>query len=143
MFFFTFLNFFSKNFLNSLGFFKKRITKSSLLFGIVEYKVEYRSSHLLFFFLPLFINICQITGEIQKNFKGTEIISVVSVLTLVDEETGGNFVHTLPDSNDLYKVSTLNKWANFFIEELIEKLELYNSFKKITLSIKIKKMANV
>ena len=36
-------------------------------------------------------------------------------------------------------MSTLNKWANFFIEELIEKLELYNSFKKITLSIKIKK----
>ena len=120
-----------------------KYTKSENLFDIIEYKSDYNKDNLIFFFFPLLINIFQIFIDIEQSFNKDKIISIISVLTFYEGDTMSEYIHSLSNSNKLYSLENFNEWPYNLLLNIIKKLELYNSFKKISLIIKVKKITNL
>ena len=122
---------------------KNKFVKSKILFDTIQYKSEYKGDNLIFFFLPLIINISQISNDIFKSLSEKKVVSIISILIFYEKETGSEYTHSLSDTNKLYSLDDFNKWSTDVLFNLIEKLELYNSFKKISLIIKVKTITNI
>jgi len=120
-----------------------KFVKSKILFDTTQYKSNYKGDNLAFFFLPLLINIFQISNDIQKLIDEKKVVSITSILIFHEEGTNNKYIHSLSDSNKLYSLDDFNNWPTRILLNLIEKLELYNSFKKISLIIKVKIITNV
>lgn len=120
-----------------------KFIKSKTLFDTIEYKSEYNSDNLSKIFLPLVMNISQISNEIKKTTNKKKVVSIISVVIFHEEINNNKYIHSLVDSNKLYSLDNFDKWSNILLANLIEKLELYNSFKKISLVIKVKTITNI
>lgn len=117
---------------------QNKLIRSEKLFDTIEYKSEYKGDSLEFFFLPLLTNIFQISNDIKKLINKNQLISIFSVLVFYNKDTGEKFEHSLTESNKLYSLKTLDKWPANLVFNLIEKLELYKSFTKISLKVKLR-----
>ena len=124
-------------------FFKKKLIKTKTLFDITQYKLNYYSSNLINFILPLILNILQISQEIKKIIERKKVIGIISTLDIFEHEVSGVFTHSLFNSNRLYTNENFSDWPNNILFNIINKLELYNSFNKIALTIKIKEINNL
>lgn len=120
-----------------------KFIKSKTLFDTIEYKSEYNSDNLSKIFLPLVMNISQISNEIKKITDKKKVVSIISVVIFHEEINNNKYIHSLVDSNKLYSLDNFDKWSHILLANLIEKLELYNSFKKISLVIKVKTITNI
>jgi hypothetical protein len=136
-------HFIPKNIFKIFQLNKNKIIKSNILFDTVQYKSDYRGDNLSIFFFPLLINISQISNDIQKFINENKVISIISVLVFYEEGSDIEYTHSLSDSNKLYSLDDFDTWPTCLLINLIEKLELYNSFKKISLIIKIKIITKV
>jgi hypothetical protein len=117
--------------------------KSITLFDTIEYKSEYKGDHLFFFSLPLLMNISQIFNDIKKITFNKKVISIISVLIFHEKDSDNKYIHSLSESNKLYSLEDFDKWPDIVLSNIIEKLELYNSFKKISFNVKVKIITNV
>jgi hypothetical protein len=131
------------NIFKFFSFNKNKFIKSKILFDTIQYKSDYKGDNLAIFFLPLLINISQISNDIQKLTSEKKVISIISILIFHEEGTSNEYTHSLLDSNKLYSLDNFNDWSTNVLFNLIEKLELYNSFKKISLIIKVKTITNI
>lgn len=131
-------HFIPNNIFKIFQFNKFSFIKSNIPFDTVQYKSDYKNDNFSFFFLPLFINIYQISFDIQNLINQNKVVSIISVLIFHEKETNIEYIHSLSNSNGLYKLDDFDKWPTQVLFNLIEKLELYNSFKKISLVIKVK-----
>lgn len=122
---------------------KSDIIKSTVLFGIIKYESNYKGDNLAFFFLPLLANISRISNEIQLLLNKKEIVNITSTLVLYEKESTNEYPQSLSENNILYSSDNFGGWKMTFLSNLIEKLELYNSFQKISIVIKVKVITNV
>ena len=54
---------------------KNKFVKSKILFDTIQYKSEYKGDNLIFFFLPLIINISQISNDIFKSLSEKKVVN--------------------------------------------------------------------
>jgi hypothetical protein len=132
-------NIIPKNFLSH----NNRFIKSSGLFDTVEYKSEYKGDNLGFFFLPLMINISQISIDIKKTIFNKNVVCITSILIFHEMNSDAKYTQSLSDSNNLYSLEYFDKWPTTIFLNIIEKLESYKSFKKISLVIQVRAITNV
>jgi hypothetical protein len=131
------------NIFKFFSFNKNKIIKSKILFDTIQYKSDYNGDNLAIFFLPLLINMSQISNDIKKLTIEKKVISIISTLIFYEEGTNNQYTHSLSDSNKLYSLDNFNEWFANVLFNLVEKLEFYNSFKKISLIIKVKIITNI
>lgn len=131
------------NFFKLLQFDKNKFIRSDIFFDTVEYKSDYNGDNLANFFVPLSINISQISDDIQKIIKEKKVVSIISSIVLVEKETDVEYTHSLGETRELYSLDDFNKWPSGIMFNLVQKLELYNSFKKISIIIKVKPVTKV
>lgn len=127
------INFFIFIFKSSIHFIKYED-----LFNILRYESEYKNDNFSLFFLPLFINIYLISNDIQQIINKKKVVSIVTILIFSTANNKGDYVHTLPNSNNLYTSDNFNDWISILLVDLVKKLELYHSFEKVTLVVKVK-----
>lgn len=118
-------------------------TKTKDIFGSTKYTLNYTGSDLSIFSLPLLISLSQISNELLKLTKGKKVISIVSIAIFHELNTGEELTHNLEDGSELYTSDNLNKWAISIFFNLIEKLELYASFKKISIIIRVTTITHI
>ena len=138
-----YINFLPCSILNLFLFNSHELNKSIIIFDTIQYKLEYKGNNLVQFYFPLVINISQISKEIYKIFKKDKIVSIISVLVFHESNSKIEYRHSLSMSNKLYTLSNYNEWSINILFNLIEKLEFYNSFNKISLIIKIKTVTKI
>lgn len=129
--------------LNKIFFFffkEKNLKKSQIHFNIIQYDLFYEGSSLFQILVPLVNDLFQIFNDIEIEVKKKNVISIVSTLNILDSDNQINFIHSLSKSNKLYNLENYNEWFGNIFFNLVEKLEIYNSFKKIVLTINIKKI---
>jgi len=131
------------NIFKFFSFNKNKIIKSKILFDTIQYKSDYNGDNLAIFFLPLLINMSQISNDIKKLTSEKKVISIISTLIFYEEGTDNPYIHSLSDSNKLYSLNNFNEWFTNVLFNLVEKLEFYNSFKKISLIIKVNIITNI
>jgi hypothetical protein len=129
--------------LNKIFFFffkEKNLKKSQIHFNIIQYDLFYEGSSLFQILVPLVNDLFQIFNDIEIEVKKKNVISIVSTLNILDSDNQINFIHSLSKSNKLYNLENYNEWFGNIFFNLVEKLEIYNSFKKIVLTVNIKKI---
>lgn len=120
-----------------------KFNKSEILFDTIQYKSDYNSDSFLFIFLPLIINISQILNDIKKQIDNKKLISITSTIIFYEKENNNEYTHSLVDSNQLYSLNNINEWPNILMLNIINKLEVYNSFKKISIIILVKTVTKI
>lgn len=122
---------------------KNKLNKSELLFGTIQYKLDYNSDNFLFIFLPLLVNISQISNDIQNSIHNKNLINITSTIIFYEKDNTNEYTHSLSDSNQLYSVTDLNKWSITLLLNIIKKLEVYNLFKKVSIITQVKIINNI
>lgn len=122
---------------------KNRLDKSELLFGTIQYKLDYNSNNFLFIFLPLLVNISQISNDIQSSVNDKNLINITSTLIFYEKDSTNEYIHSLSDSNQLYSTDNINKWSTFILLNIIKKLEVYNLFEKVSIITQVKIINNI
>jgi hypothetical protein len=125
------------NIFNNFFSYKNNLIQQNLSFNTFQYEMEYKATSLIQFFLPLLLNLSKISQDISSLLKEKKIVHIVSVIFLFDSITNRKFMHSLSISNQLYTLENIDKWSINIVYSLIEKLELYNSFQKISIDIKV------
>jgi hypothetical protein len=120
-----------------------KFNKSEILFDTIQYKSDYNSDSFLFIFLPLIINISQILNDIKKQIDNKKLISITSTIIFYEKENNNEYTHSLVDSNQLYSLNNINEWPNILMLNIINKLEVYNSFKKISIITLVKTVTKI
>lgn len=120
-----------------------KFNKSEILFDTIQYKSDYNSDSFLFIFLPLIINISQILNDIKKQIDNKKLISITSTIIFYEKENNNEYTHSLVDSNQLYSLNNINEWPNIIMLNIINKLEVYNSFKKISIITLVKTVTKI
>ena len=132
-----YLHFIPDNLIQLIPLNNKNFTKTQQIFGIVEYRLEYEGDNLEAFTLPLLLTISQILKEIRKLLIEKKVVSIFSVIILHTQDDL-KFEHTLEDVQNLYNLNNIDQWPTKFFDNLIKKLELYSSFKKISFIIGVR-----
>jgi len=122
---------------------KKKYTKSEILFNTIQYKSDYNTDTFLLLYLPLLLNIVQISNNIKKHCNSKNLISITSTIVFYEKESNNEYTHSLADSNQLYSVDSLNKWTGFVFFNILKKMEIYNSFRKISIITQVKTITKV
>ena len=122
---------------------KRKKVLSQVIFDTVQYQLEYKGSNLLQFFIPLVFDISQISANILKHTQKKKLISIISILTIHEKENNIAYTHSLFGSDKLYSYLDANNWAINLLHSLVEKLEVYTFFKKISILIKVKEIKNI
>lgn len=122
---------------------KENIFVSSTFYNMDEWQFNYKASSLIQFFIPLIIDISVLSKKILKIFKTKKLISIMTVLIIYEDSSNIVYTHSLLESNKLYNSENFQYWPINLLINLIEKLELYNSFKKISLVIKVKEITKI
>lgn len=141
-----FLNFLIKYFTFIPKFFllnKNKFTKSEIIFDTIQYKSDYNTDNFLRIYLPLLLNISQISKDIKNIVSNKNLISITSTIIFYEKESSNEYTHSLSDSNQLYSLESFNKWPSTIFLNIIKKLEVYNSFKKISIIIQVKVITNI
>jgi hypothetical protein len=120
-----------------------KYVKSNILFDTIEYQSEYKGDNLISFVLPLLMNISYISSDVKKIVGKNKVVSIISVLVFYEKDSDNTYIHSLSNSNKLYNLVNFDKWPESVLLNLIEKLELYNSFKKISFIVKIKIITSI
>lgn len=134
-----YLAFLPKNFLLN----KHKFIKSEILFNTIQYKSDYNTDNFLLLYFPLLLNIIQISNNIKNSLTSKNLISITSTIIFSEKETTNEYTHSLADSNQLYSVDSLNKWPGFVFFNILKKMEIYNSFKKISIITQVKIITKV
>ena len=119
---------------------KKNTLVPSNFYNIDEWQLTYKGSNLVQFFIPLILDIFILSSKIFKVFKAKKLISIITILVIYEEKANVIYTHSLFESNKLYSRDNFKNWSISLLYGLVEKLELYNSFKKISLIIKVKEI---
>lgn len=142
-FFIQYIHFLPTYISKKLIFNKNKFIKSEILFNTIQYKSDYYSDNFSLIFLPLLLNISQISRDIQIHTNNNKLISIISIIIFHEKETKNEYTHSLSESNKLYSKDNFNQWPSDILINILDKLETYNSFKKISLIIKVKTISPV
>jgi hypothetical protein len=140
-----FFNLFFKNIqfvpyksLNKSFSFNDNIVKSTDLHGITQFDLNYHGQSILLFFLPLVINLSEISNYISNALKTNKVLSIVASVTIINSETNSEYYRSLSDTNKkLYTVKNFSEWPKDLFSNVLKILEMYHSFTKITITIHI------
>ena len=119
---------------------KENLIKVKTLFDITQYKVDYYGSSLNNFIFLLLSDIYEILKEVKKILLKEKVITIISTLDIYEYGSKEGYTHSLFESNKLYTNENFSEWPINLLFDIINKLELYNSFNKISLTIKIKEI---
>lgn len=134
-----YLAFLPKNFLLNTN----KFIKSEILFNTIQYKSDYNTANFLFLYFPLLLNIVQISNNIKNSLTSKNLISITSTIIFYEKENNNEYTHSLAESNHLYNLDSFNKWSGTIFLNIFKKMEVYNSFQKISIIIQVKIITNV
>lgn len=115
-----------------------KFIKSEILFDTIQYKSDYNSDNLTLIFLPLLMNISQISQDIHLLTNNKKLVSIISIIIFQEKDTKNEYTHSLSESNKLYSADNISQWPSDILFNILSKLETYNSFTKISIIIKVK-----
>lgn len=147
IFFFKFLvqyiSFIPNNIIQFFLLRKNKLLISKNFFDIIQYRSDHTGHYLISFFIPLIINVSQISNDVLKIIQRKKVVSIVSLVIFYEEGSNNQYTHSLAGNNKLYSMDNFNSWSKEVLFSLIEKLELYKSFRKISFIVRVKEITNI
>lgn len=122
---------------------KHKFSKSKIFFDTIQYKSDYNSDNFSIIFFPLLMSILQISKDIQTVVNNKKLVSITSTIVFYEKENSNEYTHSLSESNQLYSLNNFNNWSTLLLLSVLDKLEIYNSFKKISIIIQVKIITNI
>lgn len=106
--------------------------------GIVQYDLTFTGQARILFFLPLLLNLSEISNEIYARFQTEKVFSIVCSIIIINSDVNTDYYRSLSDTNrKLYDIKNFSEWPKDLFFNVIRVLETYYSFTGITISIHI------